>query len=88
MFAAQFVLCEGSEDEILAETIEKYQEENVWQNGEANEQFLLRGCRTVIVNIIPRRDIGQIQILWINLLDNVDKYLIWQYLSGSSASGP
>ena len=28
VFAAQFVLCEGSKDEILTETIEKYQEEN------------------------------------------------------------
>ena len=28
VFAVQFVLCEGSEDEILAETIKKYQEEN------------------------------------------------------------
>ena len=60
---AQLILCDGSKDEVFTETIEKYQEENDWQNGEANEQFLFRGCRTVIVNIIPRRDIGQIQIL-------------------------
>ena len=63
VFAAQFVLCEGSEDEILTETIEKYQEENEGEEGETNEQFLLSWCATAILNIIPRRDIGQIQIL-------------------------
>ena len=63
MVTAQLVLGDGSKDEIFTETIEKYQEENEGEEGETNEQFLLSWCGTAILNIIPRRDIGQIQIL-------------------------
>ena len=63
MFTAPLVLGDGCKEEILAETIEEYEEETDWEDGETYEQFLLRSFRTLIVNIIPRRYIGQIQIL-------------------------